>query len=406
MKPSAMNQTRECHDASPVPGQRALRLSMVLLGLLALAGCSTISGWFGGGDDASQPAPLTEFAATVEVAELWSVDIGDGEEAIGARQGPAIADGRVYAAAIDGGVYALDLRTGATIWHVESDLRLSGGPAAGDGLVVVGGLDGAVLALDATTGAERWRGEVPNEVIAPPAVGQGLAIVRSNDGRVTAFDAATGERRWFWVQEMPNLTVRGSDAPVFGPGLVFVGNADGSLAALSLRDGQVLWAQTVAAQDGRTELERMADVDGRPVLDGTTLYASSYKDQTVAIDGPSGSTIWTRETGGAGRIGLGADRLVVADSDGVVWALDKSSGSALWQQDGLLRRDLTGVVVQGSHAVVGDFEGYLHWLQLADGELAARVDTGGEPLRAAPRVADGILVAQNVAGEISAYSLR
>lgn len=381
-----------------------MRLPAVLLCALALAGCSTISGWLGDDVDlASDPAPLTEFAPSVDVPRLWSAGAGSGGEDIGARQGPAIADSRVYAAAIEGGVRAFDLQTGAAIWHTPSDLRLSGGPGVGDGLVVVGDLDGAVLALDAATGAERWRAQVPNEVIAAPAIGQGLVLVRSNDGRVSAFDAANGERRWFWIREMPSLTVRGYGAPVLGPGLVFVGNDDGTVTTLALNNGQVLWEQAVAQQEGRTELERMADIDGSPALDGTTLYASSYKNQTMAVDAPSGNPIWVRENGGAGRIGVAADRIVVADNAGTVWALDKAGGSALWQQRALARRSLTGVAVQGDYAVVGDFEGYLHWLRLDNGELAARTATGGDALHSAPRVADGILVVQNVAGQISAY---
>lgn len=402
MKHALMKRTPM--KSAPILRSIPMRLPVILLCALALTGCSTISGWFGGGDDAaSEPAPLTEFATSVGVIRLWSASAGGGEGHIGARQGPAIADGRVYAAAIEGGVRAFDLQTGAAIWHVPSDLRLSGSPGTGDGLVVVGSLDGAVLALDAATGAQRWRAEVSNEVIAAPAIGQGLVLVRSNDGRVSAFDAASGERRWFWVREMPSLTVRGNGAPVLGPGLVFVGNDDGSVAALALNDGQLLWEQAVAQQEGRTELERMADIDGSPALDGTTLYASSYKNQTMAVDAPSSRPLWVHENGGAGRIGVAADRIVVADNAGTVWALDKASGSALWQQPALARRNLSGVAVQGDYAVVGDFEGYLHWLRLDNGELAARTDTGGDALSAAPRVVNGILVAQNVAGQISAY---
>src|SRR5690606_24255103 len=164
----------------------------------------------------------------------------------------------------------------------------------------------------------RWQAQVPNEVIAPPVIGQGLVFVRSNDGRVSAFDAEDGQRRWFWTKELPSLTVRGNDAPVLGPGLMFVGNDDGTVAAVSLADG-------------RTELDPMADVDGTPVLDGTVLYASSYKQSTVAIDAPSGRPIWASDRGGPGRPGLAIDRVLVSDRNGSVWALDRSSGGAVWE---------------------------------------------------------------------------
>jgi len=392
------------------------RVSIVLACALALAGCSTVKGWFGAGKSdkkAAEPAELTDFTPTAKVTRLWSAGAGKGEGLLGARQAPAVADGHVYAAAVEGGVRAFDLQSGQAQWHYEpkaekdkEPMRLAGGPGAGGGLVVVGGLDGEVVALDAANGAEKWRAKVGNEVIAAPAVADGLVFVRSNDGRVTAFDAGSGERRWFWSREVPALSVRGNDSVAVGPGYVFVGNDDGTVAALSEQDGRLLWEQAVAQGEGRSELDRMADVDGTPVLDGTVLYATSFKRQTMAIDGPSGRPIWARDNGGAGRLGNASDRIVVADPAGTVWALDKSSGSALWSQPALARRSLSGVAVQGDYAVVGDYDGYLHWLRLDNGELAARARAGGDAIRGHMTVADGILVVQNTDGEIYAFRLQ
>jgi outer membrane protein assembly factor BamB len=391
-----------------------LKASLVLACVFALSGCTTVKGWFGGKDDdkPSEPAKLVDFTPTVTVNKLWSASAGKGEGRIGVRQGPAVADGRVYAAAINGGVRAFDLQTGAVQWHYdpkpEKDkprLQLSGGPGAGEGLVVVGGLEGEVIALDAASGAEKWRGKVGNEVIAAPVVGNGMVFVRGNDGRVTAFDAATGARRWFWSRELPSLSVRGNDAPVLGAGVVFVGNDDGTIAAVSMQDGSLLWEQAVGQADGRTELDRMSDVDGAPVLDGAILYATSFKRQTMAIDAPSGRPLWAHDHGGVGRLGNASDRLVVSDPSGTVWAINKADGGALWQQPALARRNLTGAAVQGEYAVVGDFDGYLHWLRLDNGEFAARARAGGDALLSAPVVSGGVLVVQNVDGGLSAFRL-
>lgn len=388
---------------------RTLLLSAAMVAFALLAGCSTVKGWFGGKDKAGEastkPAELVEFTSSANVARLWSAKAGGGEGYLGARQGPAVADGRVYAAAVEGGVRAFDLQTGATVWTYGSKLPLSGGPGAGDGIVVVGSLEGDVIALDASTGTDKWKAKVENEVIAAPVVGQGLVLVHSNDGRVTAFDENTGERRWFWNHDTPALSVRGNDTPLLVPGLAFIGNDDGTLSSLSLADGRPLWEQTVAEASGRNDLDRMADVDGTPALDGITLYASSYKGQTVSIEGPSGRVQWSAQSGGPGRVGVGSDRVVVADANGTVWALDKSSGGVMWQQPGLARRNVTGTAVQGDYAVVGDFDGYLHWLKLSDGSFAARQRAGGDAIKAAPVVVDGVLVVQTIGGEISAWRL-
>lgn len=413
-----MNPTRFFEAAQPnaarphAPSSRrglVLRAALLSAAML-LSGCTTVKGWFqtGDADDnaARNPLELTEFTPSTTVTRMWTAQAGSGEPRLGVTQSPAITGGRVYAAAVEGGVRAFDLQTGDQIWEYRSKRALTGGPGAGDGLVVVGTLDGDLIALDTVTGAEKWTARVNSEVIAAPTIGQGTVIVRSNDGRVTAFDIADGKRRWFWNRDLPSLSIRGNDAPVLGPGYVFVGNDDGTVAALSLIDGRPIWDQAVGQPDGRTELDRMADVDGSPVLDGATLYATSYKKQTLAIDAPSGRPLWAQDHGGPGRIGLAADRIVVSDPTGVVWALDKNGGSALWQQAGLARRNVSGAAVQGDFAVVGDFEGYVHWLRLDNGDFGARVRVARDAIRAAPVVADGVLVVQTASGDLSAWRLQ
>ncbi|MCC4588072.1 outer membrane protein assembly factor BamB [Xanthomonas sp. NCPPB 1067] len=394
---------------------------VVLLALMgvSLAGCSTVKGWFAGKDAAAkkaqEPAELVDFEPSVKVDKLWSTGVGKGEGRIGVRQRPAVADGKVYAAAISGGVQALDLQTGKRVWEYapkkeerndrKFKQRLSGGPGVGEGLVVIGSLSGDVIALNQADGTEKWRAKVPNEVIAAPAIAQNLVLVRSNDGRVTAFDAATGERRWFHAEEGPTLSVRGNAPIVTGPGVVFVGNDSGTLSALALQDGRPLWDQAIGVPEGRTELERMSDVDGAPVLDGTTLYATSFKNETLALEGPSGRPLWSRDHGGPGGPGVSSGNVVVADNAGTVWGLDKASGAAMWSQAALARRSLTGVAIQGDYAVVGDYKGYLHWLKLSDGALVARARAGRDTLLAQPVVVDGILLVQNTDGDLTAFRL-
>ncbi len=422
--------------------------------VFALSGCSTIKGWFGGKKDEkpTEPAELIDITPSVKVSKLWSTGVGKGEGRLGLQQGPAVADGRVYAAAAEGEVRAYDLQTGRQVWEYEPektrggdaalpeqvadepaageeetraakrarkeaaklakkaakqkiDWRFSGGPGAGDGLVVVGTLDGRVIALDASNGTEKWRAKVPNEVITAPSIGQGLVLVRTNDGRVTAFDANTGERRWFSTSELPSLTVRGNAPVTIGPGVAFVGNDDGTVTALALNDGRPVWTQTVGSPEGRSELERMADVDGAPVLDGTTLFATSFKGQTVAIEGPSGRPMWKKDNGGAGGLGVTSSYVVVSDKAGTVWGLDRYSGNASWSNPSLARRALTAPAIHGDYAVVGDLDGYVHWLKLDNGEFAARARAGGDPIRARPLVVDGILIVQNVDGQITAFRL-
>lgn len=443
----------------PSTRQRAtamLAFSLLGVALLAGTGCSSTKNATKHpaheSKKALKPAKLVKFKASVKVDELWSVDLGEGEGRLGLEQAPAVDAGHVYAAAADGSVYALDLASGKTIWrykpakrrapvdkaqlealkHAPSDRKetkaeklqrkfdykidkerskkkfpwqFSGGPGAGDGLVVVGTLDGDVIALNAADGSEKWKAQVHNEVISAPVIGQGYVIVRSNDGNTTAFDASSGERRWLQTRDLPSLTVRGNSSLTLGPGLLFSGNDDGTMSAMSLTDGHQLWEMTVAEPEGRSELDRMADVDAAPVLDGVTLFASSYKKQTIAIDGPSGRQMWTRDDGGVGGVGVSPGAVTVADRDGVVWSLDRGTGSALWSNSTMVRRTLTAPTVQGDYAVVGDYKGYVHWLKLEDGSVAARERVGGKPLRAKPVLAGDTLLVESSNGKLAAFKL-
>lgn len=383
------------------------KFTIILLSLVVLSGCSTVKNLFDGrGKDKSEdPTPLVQISPTVNIGRLWGASLGKGGKDLGIGLRPAIVDGHVYALAVEGGVSAFDLKTGQPLWHYASKLPLTGGPGAGDGLVVVGSLEGDVVALDAATGAEKWSAKVANEVLVAPAMGGGMVFVHSNDGRLTALDQGSGERRWFYSPDLPALTVRGSGAITLGPGMLFVGNDKGTLTALSMSDGNVVWTTPVAEPDGRSELERMADVDGPAVLDNTTLYATSYKNHTVAIDGPSGQLMWDRENGGPRGLGVSSSAVIVTDPSGHVWGLDRNTGGSLWQQNGLAYRKVTAPAVQGDYAVVGDFEGNLHWLRLNDGAFAARAKLGGA-ITGQPAVADGILVVQTEDGQLAAFALQ
>ncbi|KAF1017474.1 MAG: Outer membrane protein assembly factor BamB [Stenotrophomonas maltophilia] len=389
--------------------------AVVVLGL-ALSGCSTMKGWFAGKDAAAkkaqEPVELVKFEPSLKVEKIWTANLGKGERRIGVRQGPAVANGHVFGAAITGGVHAIDLQTGKTAWEWEPkkekkkpNLRISGGPGVGESLVVVGTLDGQVIALDINDGSEKWRARVPGEVISAPAVAQGTVFVRSNDGRVTAFDAENGTQKWFNPAELPALTVRGNAPVVAGPGVLFIGRDDGSVTSMAMADGRTVWEQNVGSAEGRTELERMSDVDGAPVLDGTNLYVTSFKNQTMAIEGPTGRPLWARDHGGTGGVAVSSSLVYVTDNKGGVFGLDKPSGSAMWSQDGLARRSVTGPALQGDYVVVADYKGYVHWLKAADGAFAARAKSGGDAVLAQPIVADGVLLVQNVKGKLTAFRL-
>jgi outer membrane protein assembly factor BamB len=400
-----------------------LRILAIALLLTFATGCTTVKGWLG--DDKSralEPAELVDIASPLAVKPAWRLDLGDGQSNLGLRQRPAVEGDRIYVANDAGRLLAVDANTGKTIWDSEIvktgkqgsrvffwrrtaiEGGVTGGPGAGNGLVVVGGRNGEVVAVDSETGAERWRTTVTSEVISAPLVTNGFVVVRSNDGRTFGLDAADGSRKWVFDRGLPNLSMRGNGSPVAGGELVYLGYDDGTVIALRLVDGQRAWEQLVAEPDGRNELERLADVDGEIQVGLSELYATSVRRQTMAISLNSGRPLWARDVGGYAGLALLADRLIVADPDGTVWALDRNNGSPLWKQEALARRWLTTPAVHGNYVVVGDVQGYVHWIRADDGQIAGRARVDKAAIVGTPQVTSGgMLVVLSSDGRMMAF---
>lgn len=391
------------------------RIALLLLAGIALAGCNWFKG-MGKKDNVEPPTPLAEFTPTIPVQALWSARVGDGAGDSGARVAPVIADGRVYAAGVDGTVAALDLASGKTIWSQrlggrtggflrrgDRSLRWTGGPAVEGDLLVVGGLDGQVHALSAADGTPRWDAQVGSEVIAPPTIADGVVVVRTNDGRLMGLDAADGNRRWLVEQPVPALSLRGNSAPVVAAGIAYCGFDNGRVSAVRIVDGAELWQTTLSPAEGRTEVERLADVDGTVLVDGASVYAAGYHGTLASMAADNGRPLWQRDFSSYAGVAAGSGTLVAVDADGNVWAFDLATGANLWKQEGLKHRWLSAPAVQGDHVVVGDAEGYVHWLSLSEGKFAARERLSRKPIEAAPQVADGMVVVEDAEGHIGAW---
>ena len=381
--------------------KRAL-LAVVIVSV-ALGGCNWIKG-LGKKDNVEPPTALTEFAPSVSVETVWTASIGKGAGKSGARMHPALAGDRLYVASVDGAVQALDASNGRTLWSVrDKKLRWSGGPAASDDLVVVGSLNGQVRGFSAVDGSESWHTQLSSEVICAPAIADGVVAVRSQDGRLFGLDPADGTQRWVYEQTVPVLSLRGNASPLIGNGFVFDGYDSGRIVAVRQTDGAPAWSQVLSAGEGRTEVERLADSDGRLVLDNDQIFATSYHGQIAAFYADSGRPAWARELSSFAGLAVGATAVVVSDADGNVWAFDRQSGANLWKQEGLLHRWLSPPAIVGNYAVVGDLEGYVHWLSLADGSFSARERVGKKPIESAPVVSGDTVYVEDASGRIAAF---
>jgi outer membrane protein assembly factor BamB len=381
----------------------SVRLVVLLAAVALLGGCK----WFKspGKDNVDPPTELTDITTTLSVQKLWSRNLGDGAGRTGVRLAPAFADGRVFASDIDGGVYAIDADSGNVVWQTKVERIASSSPGVGDGVVVVGTLDGDVIALEADSGNERWKFEASSEVIARPLVRNGIVVVRSNDGRLYGIDAGDGSRKWVFDRGVPLLSLRGNGAPVAGDDALYIGYDNGKVLSIGLADGAVRWEQTLSEVQGRTELERINDVDGELHLDAGELYAVGFHGQVGALSLDGGRLLWSRDMSAYAGVSLSRDKLFVADIDGNVWALDARSGTSVWKQEGLAHRWLSTPEAVDGHVVVGDLEGYVHWLDAETGKFAARTKLGDKGIRAAPLVVGNTVYISDSEGDLAAYRI-
>lgn len=402
--------------------RRHLLLLPLCVAVLALSGCGLWNKIFKHSDNLEPPKPLVAFTPTLQVQEIWSTRIGDGAGRSGVRLQPAYADGKLYVVSTNGRIEALDAATGKRIWEESTsvgdgiwpfrhrkpgpDARYAGGPAVLGSLLVVGTLDGHVYGMDAATGKQLWSAEVDDEVISPPAIEAGTVYVRTNSGYVYAFNANNGEREWLYDQaSVPALSLRGNGPLLAGHGAVIFGSDDGHVVVLRSDTGTVLWDMPITKGTGRSDIQKLGDADDTLQLDGSTLYATAYHGELAAIDAAQGQVLWDRPFSSYVGVGLADASVVGVDDNSVVWSFSRNGGGDLWKQDALQYHWLTAPVIQGKYAVVGGVQGYVHWLDVSDGKLAARVRLSKDPIRARPVVNGDTVYVEDVEGRVAAYRI-
>jgi outer membrane protein assembly factor BamB len=367
-----------------------------------LAGC----GLFGGDDDVLPPKELIKFKATLPVKKVWSAKLGKGSEFLRVTLSPAGDGKQIYAASRNGVVSAFNPANGKRIWRVELDVPLSAGPGAGEDFVVVAGSDGHLVCLAASDGREIWRKEIKGETLARPLIKNGSVVVQTIDGKLQVFSAFNGSEQWSVEQSVPRLTLRGNSSPVIAGTVVVAGFDNGRLVGTSLSTGVTQWEAMLSPPSGRSDLERLADVDGSLAVVGQDIYAAGYQGRIASVASESGQILWARDL--STHVGVAVDftNVYSLDESGELIALLRRNGSELWRQDALLRREPTSPVAFDNAVAVGDFEGYVHLFNNIDGRPVARVRVGNGLLSGAPVVIDNRLYVQSESGALEVYAVK
>jgi outer membrane protein assembly factor BamB len=387
--------------ASHVWGRRMrLVFTGIALGSLALvAGCSK--------DEATEkPAELVDINPTRKVARQWSMNVGGGAKHLRLALQPVVADGVLYSASHSGEIVAVTSATGKRQWVVKTELPLSAGPEVSGSTLVVGSSDGDVVALEAASGKELWRVSIASELLARPLIAGDLVILRTVDGHLEGLSLTDGARRWNVNESVPRLTLRGTAAPVFARDRVIAGFDNGRVLALDPRSGEVLWDTVVNAPSGRTELERLSDIDAPAYVSGSDVFVVGFQGRIAMLALDSGQIWWARDASSYRGFAADEQSIYLTRADGVVVSMRRIDGAVQWENDTLKYRALTAPAVDGDALVVADFEGYMHWLNKGTGEVVARHKTDGDRVTNAPVTSDAGVFVQTDGGKLIAFKSR
>ncbi len=368
------------------------------LALLALVAC-------GNNKDEVKPNELVDVAEQGTVKTLWKRQFKPSEKAFGYKLIPAEQNGNLFVATQGGKVFSLNAENGNTNWESDLGTEVSAGPGVSETVLVVAGPEGQVVAMDIDTGTTLWEASVSSEVLSPPVIDRNKVVVRTQDGRIYGFSIQTGEREWSFDTNIPNLTLRGNSTPIAKGGRVYIGFDNGKVAALNIVDGTVLWQQNVINSQGKTEIDRIADIDGDIDVVATDLYISSAADKTMSVATESGRALWSQNIGSVTGVTVSRRSLYLTDNKSVVHQLNRTDGSRGWTQEQLLNRNLTKPSFYLGDLVVGDYEGYVHFIVGVTGKLINRARVGGDYFYHSPVVVSDVIYAYNYDGTLSALQL-
>ena len=380
-----------------------VRIAVFATAALVMSGCSL----FGDDDDEDlEPLELTDIEETLDVRRLWSKKLGGGSEFLRIGLSPAGDGNRIYAASYDGNVSAYNPENGDLVWRTKTELTLSAGPGVGDGLVVVAGYDGDLLAFNSEDGSEIWRVNIAGESLARPLIKDNSIVVYTIDGQLRVFSAFDGSVRWAMEQSVPALTQRGSSVPIVVGNTIIAGFDNGRLIAVDLSDGVTEWEAVLTPPSGRSDLERLADVDGALAAVGQDVYACGYNGMLAALAAESGQVLWTREISSPAGVAADWNNIYTIGNQGEVIALLRRNGDDVWRQESLLRREPTAPVAFSTAIVVGDLEGYVHFFSYFDGRPVARERVGKGMISGSPVVMGDKLFVQSESGVLAAFEVR
>jgi|TARA_B100000401_G_scaffold183569_1_gene123381 outer membrane protein assembly factor BamB len=389
---------------------KRIRVSILCLMLSVVTGCG-FSDWvrnpFGDDEDPRAPAELLDVVSETTINRNWRINVGNGQGDNYKKLTPVVDGGFVFAASDDGEIIAVNTINGDLMWQTEVENSITGGVGAGDGIVMIGTEAAELIVFNQSNGEEVWRASVSSEILSQPKTNGDIVVAQTVDGKLIALNREDGMQRWTYETTLPALTLRGTSSPILtSEGTVVAGFSNGILVSVAAEDGVYVWEERVAVPDGQYDIERVIDVDGELLVDGSRILAASYQGNLMAFDIASGQIVWGMEASSYHGMDQGFGNIYYSDDKSHLIALRNNSSDVVWQNEELQYRDLTAPKTISNYVAIADYEGYLHLVSQIDGRIVGRTRIDNDGIRSNLIDDDGKLIVYGNSGSLVSLTIE
>ena len=389
---------------------KRIRVSILCLMLSVVTGCG-FSDWvrnpFGDDEDPRAPAELLDVVSETAINRNWRINVGNGQGDNYKKLTPVVDGGFVFAASDDGEIIAVNTINGDLMWQTEVENSITGGVGAGDGIVMIGTEAAELIVFNQSNGEEVWRASVSSEILSQPKTNGDIVVAQTVDGKLIALNREDGMQRWTYETTLPALTLRGTSSPILtAEGTVVAGFSNGILVSVAAEDGVYVWEERVAVPEGQYDIERVIDVDGELLVDGSRILAASYQGNLMAFDIASGQIVWGMEASSYHGMDQGFGNIYYSDDKSHLIALRNNSSDVVWQNEELQYRDLTAPKTISNYVAIADYEGYLHLVSQIDGRIVGRTRIDNDGIRSNLIDDDGKLIVYGNSGSLVSLTIE
>ena len=325
------------------------------------------------------PTELTDITNNKKLSLLWTANVGTETLWEIDKKSHEIhtLDMFVYESSLftinhDGVIKKFDITSGELVWEKDFNFKVSAGISGDSDLLYFVSSEGDLWCLD-HSGKELWKTYVGGRVLVTPLPNTEYVAVRLNFNKFVQLSNIDGTVKWSYQAPNPPLTINSQGKMSYDNGAIYSGIPGGKLVAIDAKTGLMIWEATVTQSKGITEIDRANDVTSQPIIDGPIIYSVSSKGNIVAFDRRSSAALWERPMSSFVGLNLYGFDIIIVHASSSIYSLQNEAGKTNWRNADLQYRNIGRGVIIDDSIILGDFEGYLHFVNLSDGKITNRI---------------------------------